>query len=93
MGMTTKELLDMQASGARFRIFSMHEAAVAGYISDGGDDGGWAVFEFEHPDDKHPRIVGGDGGEPEDQLLVRDWEWVVHALNAAYEHGRKDGAP
>jgi hypothetical protein len=26
--------------------------------------------------------VGRDGGEPEDQLLCRDWRWVVDALNA-----------
>lgn len=26
-------------------------------------------------------IVGNDGGEPEDQLLLRDWRWVVVLLN------------
>ncbi len=25
--------------------------------------------------------VGHDGGEPEDQLLVRDWSWVAEELN------------
>lgn len=25
--------------------------------------------------------VGRDGGEPEDQTLVRDWDWVAKALN------------
>ena len=25
--------------------------------------------------------VGRDGGEPEDQLLVRDWKWVPEVLN------------
>ena len=27
------------------------------------------------------RLVGQDGGEPEDQLLVRDWSWVCDELN------------
>lgn len=27
------------------------------------------------------RLVGIDGGEPEDQLLCRDWKWVVVELN------------
>lgn len=27
------------------------------------------------------RVLGTDGGEPEDQLLVRDWQWVVIELN------------
>ena len=26
-------------------------------------------------------ILGGDGGAPENQTLVRDWAWVVDALN------------
>lgn len=28
------------------------------------------------------RILGCDGGEPEDQTLLRDWKWVVVELNA-----------
>ena len=31
--------------------------------------------------------IGEDGGEPEDQLLVRDWQWVVEALNAVDAEG------
>lgn len=27
-------------------------------------------------------LVGCDGGEPEDQMLVRDWAWVPERLNA-----------
>lgn len=37
-----------------------------------------------------PKIVGSDGGEPEDQLLYRDWRWVVPALNAAYIDGLQE---
>lgn len=36
--------------------------------------------------------IGRDGGEPEDQLLIRDWGWVCPALNAAYAAGLKAGA-
>lgn len=32
-------------------------------------------------DTKTNRVVGCDGGEPEDQLLVRDWAWVPYLLN------------
>lgn len=34
--------------------------------------------------------AGWDGGEPEDQLLVRDWQWVPGALQAAYDAGVAD---
>lgn len=32
-------------------------------------------------DTKTNRLLGADGGEPEDQSLDRDWRWVVDALN------------
>jgi hypothetical protein len=32
-------------------------------------------------------VVGTDGGEPEDQTLARDWDWVAPALNAALAAG------
>ncbi len=31
-----------------------------------------------------------DGGEPEDQLFCRDWNWVAGALEKAYELGKKE---
>lgn len=36
-------------------------------------------------DTKTNRLLGADGGEPEDQTLGRDWNWVVSALNALDE--------
>jgi len=33
------------------------------------------------------QLIGWDGGEPEDQLLCRDWSWVVVALDKAYRRG------
>ena len=32
-----------------------------------------------------PRLVGMDGGEPEDATFGRDWSWVVDELNALAE--------
>jgi hypothetical protein len=45
----------------------------------------WLVVE--NLPDGTKRIVGEDGGEPEDQLLVRDWKWVAPELNAAFKAG------
>lgn len=43
-------------------------------------------------DTKHNVIVGEDGGEPEDQLLVRDWVWVCDSLNALCSEIDSEGA-
>jgi len=43
-------------------------------------DFGWTLYE-QGASGKLIRAIGSDGGEPEDQLLVRDWSWVVEALN------------
>jgi len=32
-----------------------------------------------------------DGGEPEDNLFVRDWYWVPNELRKAYKQGVIDG--
>lgn len=37
------------------------------------------------------RIVGTDGGEPEDNSLIRDWSWVAGELNQSYHKGYTDG--
>jgi hypothetical protein len=36
-----------------------------------------------YSDDVPLKLIGEDGGEPEDQTLRRDWRWVVDALNEA----------
>jgi len=41
-------------------------------------------------DGKQHKLIGTDGGEPEDQTLFRDWNWVADALNQAYQQGIKD---
>jgi hypothetical protein len=42
---------------------------------------GWAIYE-QDAQGRLVEFIGRDGGEPEDQLLVRDWAWVTGALNA-----------
>ncbi len=37
------------------------------------------------------RLLGVDGGEPEDQSFLRDWGWVPGALMDAYELGYQHG--
>ena len=62
-------------SADRFVIKANADLVAAGFIVD--DDEGWSVF-----DSLTNRVIGSDGGEPEDQLLIRDWKWVIEALNA-----------
>lgn len=53
--------------------------------------GGWLVVG---PSGKHRGlldVIGEDGGEPEDQLLVRDLKWVAPALCAAFDEGLAEG--
>ncbi len=62
----------------RFRLVSSEMAETmfpgAGYL-----DRCQVLVEFV--DELPVRIVGSDGGEPEDALFCRDWEWVVTELN------------
>lgn len=49
---------------------------VAECLSDGADPC-WMCI-----DTTNARVLGADGGAPEDALLVRDWKWVARELNA-----------
>lgn len=98
MGMSTEEY-NRQRQAGRFRVLSdedtpesLKDSCPCAKHGDGSsgswcyrDELRWHVVEFEG--DTPLRIVGSDGGEPEDQLLVRDWRWVAVALNNAYEAG------
>lgn len=46
---------------------------------------GWSIYRFV--DGTPVEYIGSDGGEPEDQLLVRDLSWIAGALEAAYRRG------
>lgn len=39
----------------------------------------YAIVEFDG--EKPVRLVDWDGGEPEDQILTRDWRWVAEEMN------------
>lgn len=66
----------------RFFVVDESEAKeLLGDSFDGTYDGeSWCLLE--KMDDGTHRLVGMDGGEPEDQSLVRDWAWIVAELNA-----------
>lgn len=40
----------------------------------------WGLFE-EDDNGVVVRLVATDGGDPEDQLLVRNWDWVPREMN------------
>jgi hypothetical protein len=80
----------------KYKVLSVGDAIKSGFenltylMAVTNDEYTWCVFEMDG--DKPVRLIGNDGGDPEDQILVRDWSWVVTALNEAYEKGVHDGA-
>jgi len=74
----------------KYKVIGLTEAKTLGFDIDlmYGDEYNSGVFEMK--DGKPIRLLGQDGGEPEDQRLYRDWSWVVDALNEAYEKGLHD---
>ena len=62
-----------------------------------------AILEEDNEDKWEPRYIlkiehNGelideywDGGEPEDNTFVRDWNWVPGMIERAYKLGLKDG--
>ena len=44
----------------------------------------WCLYETDG--EKPVRLVFSDGGEPEDQSLVRAWKWVPKELNELMNH-------
>lgn len=57
-------------------------------LEPGANDYGWVLIEHV-PGNMGSAVIGMDGGEPEDQLLIRDWKWVPEALNALDLEWRK----
>jgi len=62
-----------------FVVMSIDDPRLATFSVD-GPDGCWVLCEVD-PAGRVARVVACDGGEPEDQLLVRDWSWVPDVLN------------
>lgn len=42
-------------------------------------------------DGRPVKMLAMDGGEPEDNMFIRDGAWIAPALQAAYDSGFKDG--
>jgi len=89
MGMSAKEY-DVQRTDKALRFRIIRHDDVPHQLRDGccplqpTKHGCWrdcryAIVEFNG--EKPVRVVGSDGGEPEDQLLVRDWSWVWVEMN------------
>lgn len=79
-----------------YEIMDKAEAQYAGasedLVCDLRDELDWSgpntgVFRCE--DGVPVRLLGMDGGEPEDQTLGRDWSWIAKALDDAYKLGRE----
>ena len=79
------------AEEKRFRVLSTYEMEKALPDAEGFGYRDECQYLAEFVPGETPRLVGSDGGEPEDNSFYRDWAWVVGELNAAYERGLKDG--
>jgi hypothetical protein len=77
----------------RFSIMPEDEAIKLGLVRKPNYSRQEHTLVVENLPDGSYKIIGKDGGEPEDQLLYRDWDWVVPALNAAFEAGRASVKP
>lgn len=79
---------------SRYIVLDDDDATLAGGpaapTADSYSDWGWTVYRQDE-DGRLLEAIGSDGGEPEDQLLIRDWKWVAPALEAAYQEGLLEG--
>jgi hypothetical protein len=57
-------------------------------LSEYTDDDGRTTLTITDDGDTRSYI---DGGEPEDNVFYRDWNWVSDELNKAYRQGVIDG--
>lgn len=80
MGMSVEQY-ERQKKEGRFRILAVDDAQAL--LVPGADcyDEDWCYLLVEFKDNQPVRILGSDGGAPEDQSLVRDWQWVAYELN------------
>lgn len=56
-------------------------------VFDYSEDPDWEQAIWLIKDDGTSEYISGDGGEPEDNTLNRDWCWIVGELNRAYARG------
>lgn len=67
---------------------SEHVPEAEDYSNGYEDDYSYLVIRYAS--DGH-KVLGSDGGEPEDQTLYRNWAWVPEALQEAYDRGVQYG--
>lgn len=81
MGMSVAEFEKQKTTG-RFRVLGVDDARKLGLsCADCCYDEDYRYLLVEFIDEKPARIVGSDGGAPEDQSLLRDWRWVAFEMN------------
>jgi hypothetical protein len=83
MGMSTEEY-ERQKS-RRFCILTESDAFAAGLIPEPSNWSSVSSYVVENIDGRPARVIGSDGGSPEDQVLLRDFAWVADALNEVAE--------
>ncbi|HYD53025.1 MAG TPA: hypothetical protein VEA99_10370 [Gemmatimonadaceae bacterium] len=94
--MTTQEFEAQRDGAATYRMVYADEARARGY-PDAPERGWWrdpcCLYRFD-AEGRAVELIGTDGGEPEDQVLTRDWAWVAEALNREAErcHAAARGA-
>ncbi len=70
------------ANNERFRVMFAQDAVDEGYLDDSytrWDDFYYVLMDFKDP--LKPEYVAGDGGKPEDQSFVRNFQWIAPLLN------------
>lgn len=61
-------------------------------VSEADPVGSWDGYVLVVYRDGKELWRANDAGEPEDNLFVRDWQWVKPAMEEAYRLGFQDGA-
>ena len=68
-------------NGDRFRVMLVRDAVAAGYLDKWYlkyNEWDYVLLDFKT---EKPEIICIDGGQPEDNTLVRDWAWIAPLLN------------
>jgi hypothetical protein len=74
----------------RFRVVHFQDACQNGWHEDCCNcreswDFYYELYDTKVTVDGKPKFIGSDRAEPEDKLLVRDFRWVLEAMNRLAE--------
>jgi hypothetical protein len=67
-----------------YKVISSDDPRLVNLIDQSGDHY-WVLVEV-NTNDEIVNVLGWDGGAPEDQILVRDFDWVPEVLNQQYNN-------